>query len=124
MRELKRKEDPTGFLNLFRHAAALAFGDPSGFVRGRGRWPHHRKAGPGRRPAGPWNPTKRQPATGAGSINCEAEIRTLIEQGRREEAIKLYEANLRVYFTAGRNPGLPRLKRWYELAKAGDGRAA
>ncbi len=55
MRLLPFKEDPTGFLNLFRGAAADRFGDPSGFLRGRGRWPHHTKSGPGRRRAGPWH---------------------------------------------------------------------
>lgn len=48
MRQLKRTEDPTGFLSLFRMAASDRFGDPSGRVQGRGVWHHPRKAGPGR----------------------------------------------------------------------------
>jgi hypothetical protein len=49
MELLPRKEDPTGFLSLFRMAAMDRFGDPSGVIQGRGRWHHPRKAGPGRR---------------------------------------------------------------------------
>jgi hypothetical protein len=64
------------------------------------------------------------PATGPGSINCEAEIRAHIRAGNRRAALALYQANERVYYAAGRNPGLPRLRRWYELAMAGDPRAA
>lgn len=55
MRQLPRREDPTGFLNLFRMAASDAFGDPKGKIHGRGKWPHLRKAGPGCRRTGPWN---------------------------------------------------------------------
>ena len=65
-----------------------------------------------------------KPATGAGSINCEAEIRVLIREGKRAEALKLYRANERVHFRAGENPGIPRLKHWYQLAIQGDPRAA
>jgi hypothetical protein len=49
MMPLKPKDDPTGFLSLFRFAASQKFGDPSGNIQGRGRWHHGRKAGPGRR---------------------------------------------------------------------------
>lgn len=55
MNVLPRKEDPTGFLSLFRMAAMDRFGDPSGVIQGRGRWHHPRKAGPGRRNTAPWN---------------------------------------------------------------------
>jgi hypothetical protein len=48
MKPLTRKEDPTGFLNLFRMAASDRFGNPAGVIEGRGRWGHHTKAGPGR----------------------------------------------------------------------------
>lgn len=48
MKKLPRQEDPTGFLNLFRMAAADRFGDPSGNINGRGRWHHLKKKGPGR----------------------------------------------------------------------------
>ncbi len=49
MHSLPVREDPTGFLNLFRLAAMDRFGDPSGYIQGRGRWHHGRKKGPGRR---------------------------------------------------------------------------
>jgi hypothetical protein len=49
MRVLSDKQDPTGFLNLFRLASMDRFGDPSGHIQGRGRWEHGRKKGPGRR---------------------------------------------------------------------------
>jgi hypothetical protein len=55
MMVLSKHEDPTGFLNLFRMASADRFGDPSGVLHGRGRWPNLTKAGPGRRRTGPWN---------------------------------------------------------------------
>lgn len=48
MKPLNRKEDPTGFLNLFRAAASHLFGDPNGYIQGRGRWHHDTKKGPGR----------------------------------------------------------------------------
>lgn len=49
MKHLTRKEDPTGFLNLFRHEASMRFGDPSGLIYSRGKWHHECKRGPGRR---------------------------------------------------------------------------
>lgn len=49
MSSLPKREDPTGFLNLFRLASMDRFGDPSGYIQGRGRWHHGRKKGPGRR---------------------------------------------------------------------------
>lgn len=48
MHSLSVKEDPTGFLNLFRLASMDRFGDPSGHIQGRGRWHHGSKKGPGR----------------------------------------------------------------------------
>ncbi|HEU4627202.1 MAG TPA: hypothetical protein VFS52_20745 [Steroidobacteraceae bacterium] len=48
MRRLSTAEDPTGFLNLFRHAASDRFGDPRGFIQGHGRYRSPTKAGPGR----------------------------------------------------------------------------
>lgn len=50
MRRLKRKEDPTGFLNLFRYAASMRFGNPVGVIEGHGRYASPTKKGPGRRP--------------------------------------------------------------------------
>lgn len=55
MKQLSRKEDPTGFLNLFRHEASMRFGDPAGRIQGQGRQPNLTKKGPGRRRIGPWN---------------------------------------------------------------------
>lgn len=55
MRQLKRKEDPSGFLNMFRYTAAMMFGDPRGNIQGQGRQPNLTKAGPGRRRTGKWN---------------------------------------------------------------------
>lgn len=65
-----------------------------------------------------------KPATGPGSMNCENEIRALIDAGKRDEALKLYRANERVVYRAGHNPGIPRLSYWYHLAIQGDPRAA
>lgn len=56
MDQLSRKHDPTGFLNLFRHAASMMHGDPSGEIHTRGRWHSPTKAGPGRRHEGARNP--------------------------------------------------------------------
>jgi hypothetical protein len=123
VKRLPEKQDPTGFLNLFRYAAAMRFGDPSNVVRGRGRWHHPTKSGPGRRHEGAWNPSRRM-ATDAGSIGCENRIRALIRAGRQKEAIALYERDRDHFFAAGENRGIPRLRRWYELAKHGDPRAA
>jgi hypothetical protein len=64
------------------------------------------------------------PARGPGSIDCESEIRALIRAGRQKEAIALYERDRDHFFAAGENRGIPRLRRWYELAKRGDPRAA
>lgn len=86
----------------------------------------HTQAGPGRMPfrrTSRPNAHKLTCSTGPGSINCENEVRNMIHAGDREGAIALYEANKRVYFRVGKNPGLPRLKAWYSLAKAGDPRA-
>lgn len=56
MRRLTRKEDPTGFLNLFRDEARARYSDPRGVIQGAGRQPNLTKAVPGRRRTGPWNP--------------------------------------------------------------------
>ena len=50
MMPLKRKDDPTGFLSLFRFEASTRFGDPSGHIHPRGKYEHRSKKGPGRRP--------------------------------------------------------------------------
>lgn len=55
MRQLTRKEDPSGFLTLFRHAASMMHGDPSGTIHSRGRWHSPTKKGPGRRHEGARN---------------------------------------------------------------------
>ena len=60
-----------------------------------------------------------KPASGPGSMDCEVEIRRLIERGQRAAALKLYEDDRDI---CGR--GNKRLGRWYALAKAGDPRAA
>ncbi len=56
MKPLSNRDDPTGFLSLFRLASMDRFGDPSGNIQGRGRWHHGKKRGPGRRNSGSRNP--------------------------------------------------------------------
>lgn len=55
MKNLNRTEDPSGFLNLFRYAASMRYGDPAGVIQGQGKQPSLTKSGPGRRRTGPWN---------------------------------------------------------------------
>lgn len=61
----------------------------------------------------------RRPATGAGSINCEDEIRSLIDNGRAEKAAALYDAHHRI---RGAAP-IRRMHLWRRLYELGDKRA-
>jgi hypothetical protein len=49
MKNLPNAQDPTGFFNFLRSVARMMYGDPRGFVQGRGRIEHGTKKGPGRR---------------------------------------------------------------------------
>lgn len=82
------------------------------------------KRGPGRMQVHGVRVGKTAPARGAGSLDCENEIRAFIHQGKRTEALALYERDRDLNYRAGENRGIQRLAYWYALAKAGDPRAA
>jgi hypothetical protein len=57
MVRLTKRTDPTGMFRLLQQVAKDRHGDPAGVIQGHGKWPHTRKAGPGRRAADHSHPT-------------------------------------------------------------------
>jgi hypothetical protein len=55
--KLTKRTDPTGVFRLLQQVAKDRFADPAGIIQFRGKWPHKRKAGPGRRAADHSHPT-------------------------------------------------------------------
>lgn len=88
MRPLKSKDDPSGFLNLFRLASMDRFGDPSGFIQGHGRYGNHTKRGPGRRNVVGADDNARQRATDR--IDTESRNPFVIERRHNAMFIRGY----------------------------------
>lgn len=83
----------------------------------------HTRKGPGRMPytktSNPSGVKGREVARGAGSINCESEIRQLLDSGRAKEAAAMYDRHHSIRGC----PPIKKLALWRRLYELGDPRA-